>query len=276
MSLSLVYGRVRPEEKLLMDAASRLDVPLNPIHDRDLVLEELPAGNALIRSVSTTRGLYVARAMEALGGTPVNGYNVSSTCADKAETSWKLRAAGVPTPETRVAFEAPSALRAAEALGYPVVIKPTQGSWARLIARAETPEQLEALIEHRAMLPNPTQHVYYLQEYVEKAGTGHHRDLRAFVVGDETIAAVWRNSDHWITNTARGATTSNCPVDDELNDLCLRAADAVGGGILAIDLMETPDGLTVHEVNHTMEFRNSIEPTGVDIPGAIIEYAVNA
>lgn len=278
MKLAMVYGRVRPEEKLLMDAASRLGIQLDPVHDRDLVLGDLPNANLLLRSVSSTRGMYVARAAEAQGHTCVNTLQTSATCADKAETSWVLEKHNVPTPATRVAFEIPSALRAAEELGYPVVIKPTQGSWARLVARADNAEQLEQLLEHRAMLPNPLQHVYYLQAYVDKAASasGTQRDLRAFVVGDQTIAAVWRNSPHWITNTARGATTENCPVTDELNDLCLRAADAVGGGILAVDLMETPDGLTVHEINHTMEFRNSIQPTGVDIPGRMLQYAVNA
>lgn len=277
MNLAMVYGRVRPEEKLLMDAASRLGIHMDTLHDRDLVLGDLPDANLLLRSVSGTRGMYVARAAEAQGRTCVNSLQTSATCADKAETSWALESHNVPTPATRVAFEIPSALQAAEQLGYPVVLKPTQGSWARLVARADNQEQLEQLLEHRAMLPNPMQHVYYLQEYVDKtAASAQQRDLRAFVVGDETIAAVWRNSDHWITNTARGATTENCPVTDDLNDLCLRAADAVGGGILAIDLMETSDGLTVHEINHTMEFRNSIQPTGVDIPGRMLQYAVNA
>jgi [lysine-biosynthesis-protein LysW]--L-2-aminoadipate ligase len=50
------------------------------------------------------------------------------------------------------------------------------------------------------------------------------------------------------------------------------AAEAVGGGLLAIDLLESPQGLLVNEVNYTMEFRNSIDTTGVDIPGKMIDY----
>ncbi|HED04411.1 MAG TPA: 30S ribosomal protein S6--L-glutamate ligase, partial [Candidatus Fraserbacteria bacterium] len=100
------------------------------------------------------------------------------------------------------------------------------------------------------------------------------RDIRAFVAGDETIGAIYRSSAHWITNTARGGQASNCPVTPELNDLCLRAARAVGGGLLAIDLMESPEGLTVHEVNYTPEFRHSVDITGVNIPARMIDYVI--
>ena len=62
--------------------------------------------------------------------------------------------------------------------------------------------------------------IFYIQEYVEKP----QRDIRAFVVGDETICAIYRNSEHWITNTARGGKASNCPVTPELNDICVAAA----------------------------------------------------
>ena len=112
--------------------------------------------------------------------------------------------------------------------------------------------------------------IYYVQEYVPKPG----RDIRAFVVGDETIAAIYRASDHWITNTARGGKATNCPVTPELNDLCVRAARAVGGGVVAIDVLEGTEGLLVIEVNYTMEFRNSIDTTGVNIPAKMVDYVL--
>jgi [lysine-biosynthesis-protein LysW]--L-2-aminoadipate ligase len=48
----------------------------------------------------------------------------------------------------------------------------------------------------------------------------------------------------------------------------------MGDGLLAIDLFETDEGLTVNEVNHTMEFRNSIDTTGVDIPARMVDYVI--
>lgn len=281
--LVLVHGRIRHEERLLLQAADRLGAAVDPVDDRHLVLDPemgLDADGVLVRSLSATRSLQVARACQSHGLPATNGAETIATCMDKAATSWALQRAGVPTPRSLVAFDPESALQALERIGYPAVLKPVQGSWARLVARVETPDQAAQILEHRAQLPNPTQHVYYVQEYVDtnhrldEAGRPVHRDLRAFVVGDETVAAVWRQGTHWITNTARGATTTDCPVTEELDDLCQRAAAAVGGGVLAVDLMETPDGLTVHEVNHSMEFRNSIGPTGVDIPARILEHIV--
>jgi [lysine-biosynthesis-protein LysW]--L-2-aminoadipate ligase len=51
------------------------------------------------------------------------------------------------------------------------------------------------------------------------------------------------------------------------------ASNAVGGGITGVDLLEDPErGLLVNEVNYTIEFRNSIATTGVNIPEKVIDY----
>ena len=60
----------------------------------------------------------------------------------------------------------------------------------------------------------------------------------------------------------------------ELGELCVRAARAVGGGVVAIDVLEGPEGLLVNEVNYTMEFRNSIDTTGVNIPAKVVDYVL--
>jgi [lysine-biosynthesis-protein LysW]--L-2-aminoadipate ligase len=293
--VGMVYSRLRNDEKMLLDAAQRKGIELVPLFDDELVLDihrrPWDVDVVLERSISFYRGLYVLKFLGAHGVPAVNTYEVAARCGDKAETSLLLAKAGVPTPKTRVAFTPEAALRACRELGYPVVMKPTMGSWARLLAKVDNDEQADMVLEHKEALGNPLQQIYYIQEYVKKpeasgavgshaiAGIQHaggsHRDIRAFVVGDETIAAIHRNSPHWITNTAKGGKASNCPVTDELDDFCQRAAAAVGGGVLALDIMETADGgLTCHEVNHTMEFKNSVAPTGVDIPGKVLDYCV--
>ncbi len=177
----------------------------------------------------------------------------------------------MPQPAARLAFSAPAGLHALQELGYPAVLKPVVGSWGRLLARLNDRDAAEALLEHRHTLGGYPHHIHYLQAYHEKPAG---RDIRAFVVGERTLCAIYRTSTHWITNTARGGRASNCPVTPELESLCRRSARAVGGGVLAVDLLETEEGLLVNEVNHSMEFRNSIEPTGVDIPGAVADYAL--
>ena len=177
---------------------------------------------------------------------------------------------GVPTPKARVAFTADSALEEMESMGYPVVLKPPIGSWGRLIARINDRHAAEAVLEHKETLGSYHHSVFYIQEYVDKPG----RDIRSFVVDGETICAIYRYSDHWKTNTALGGTVDNCPVEGDVGTLSTRAAEAVGGGVVAVDLLESPDGIVVNEVNYTMEFRNSIRPTGADIPGRIIDYLI--
>ena len=169
-----------------------------------------------------------------------------------------------------VAHTPESALQAIERLGYPVVLKPAVGSWGRLLSKVNDREAAEAILEHKETLGSYHHSIFYIQKYVEK----HGRDIRSFVVGDETICAIYRTSPHWITNTARGGVATNCPVTREVGDISVRAAKAVGGGVVAVDLFETPDGLMVNEVNYTMEFRNSIDTTGVDIPAKVVDYVV--
>jgi [lysine-biosynthesis-protein LysW]--L-2-aminoadipate ligase len=148
-------------------------------------------------------------------------------------------------------------------------LKPVVGSWGRLLAKVENRHMAESLIEHKSML-GVSHQVFYVQEYIHKPG----RDIRAFVVGDETICAIYRSSENWITNTARGGVATNCPVTEDIADLCQRAAQAIGNGLLALDLFETENGLTINEINHTMEFRNSIMTTGVNIPQRMVKHVL--
>jgi [lysine-biosynthesis-protein LysW]--L-2-aminoadipate ligase len=87
---------------------------------------------------------------------------------------------------------------------------------------------------------------------------------------------MYRKSDHWITNTARGGAGELCPITPEIEDLSLRAAKSVGGGVLAVDLVEHPErGLIINEINHTMEFHTMQPLSGIDIAGEIVEYVVS-
>jgi [lysine-biosynthesis-protein LysW]---L-2-aminoadipate ligase len=221
--------------------------------------------------LSTSRGLYSLRLLEMAGNTVINRYHTANTCADKLLTTIALQEAGVPQPNVKVAFTAEAAIKAMEEMGYPVIVKPVVGSWGRLLARINDRDAAEAILEHKEVLGSYQHGIIYIQEMIRKPG----RDIRAFVVGNECICAIYRNSEHWITNTARGGQASNCPITPELSKIAVDAAQAVGGGVVAVDVLEDPDrGFLVNEINHTMEFRNSIAPTGVDIPGRVVDYAL--
>ena len=273
--VGVLLSRVRVEEKLLLAELESRGVDTKVIDDRELVLAleqrpELGVDVVLERCIQHGTALYALSVFDAWGIPTVNRYEVAEICGNKLLTTMRLIRDGVPSPRTRVAFTPDSALSAIEELGYPVVLKPLIGSWGRLISKVNDREAAEAIVEHKDVLGNYLHSIYYIQEYIQKPG----RDIRAFVVGSETIAAIYRASEHWITNTARGGQASNCPVTPELGELCVRAARAVGGGVVAIDLLEAPEGLLVNEVNYTMEFRNSIDTTGVNIPAKVIDYVL--
>jgi len=273
--VGVLLSRVRVEEKLLLAELESRRVETKIIDDRELVLPverkpDLGVDVILERCIQHGTALYALAVLDTWGVPTVNRYEVAEICGNKLLTTMRLIRDSVPSPRTRVAFTPESALTAIEELGYPVVLKPLIGSWGRLISKVNDREAAEAIVEHKDVLGSYLHSIYYVQEYVPKPG----RDIRAFVVGDEAICAIYRYSDHWITNTARGGRAENCPVTPQLGELCVRAARAVGGGVVAVDVLEGPEGLLVNEVNYTMEFRNSIDTTGVNIPAKIVDYVL--
>lgn len=281
MKIGLLHSRIRVEEKLLIEAFSKRNIDLELLNDEKLIFSITPGskhahdfdGYDLIveRCINHSRALYSLHVLNDQGIPTVNTAYVADVCGNKLQTSSALAAAGVPQPKVLVAYTPESALEAIEELGYPVVLKPAVGSWGRLLSKINDREAAEAILEHKEVLGSYHHSIFYIQEYVQKPS----RDIRAFCVGGETICAIYRRSPHWITNTARGGETSVCEVTPELNDICVRAANAVGGGVVALDVFEDPDrGLLINEVNYTMEFRNSIAPTGVDIPDRVVDFSL--
>lgn len=277
MKLGIIYSRARVEEKLLFEALDARSVDYDRIDDRDLVFDlDNPEpwrkyDVFLERCINHSRALYALKILNDWGIPTVNTAHVADVCGNKLVTTSALMRAGIPSPRVKVAFTPESALQAIEEFGYPAILKPAIGSWGRLLSKVNDRDAAEAILEHKEILGSYHHSIFYIQEYIRKPK----RDIRAFVIGNRTIAAIYRESEHWITNTARGGVASNCPVTPELDALCVSASNAVGGGITGVDVLEDPErGLLVNEVNYTIEFRNSISTTGVDIPNRIIDYVL--
>jgi [lysine-biosynthesis-protein LysW]--L-2-aminoadipate ligase len=275
MRVGVLCSRVRVEEKLIFKALRDRGVDSERIDSNAITLGFAEGINGydvvLVRCLSHSRALYASKLLGDSGQRTVNTYEVIATSGDKLLTSLALAKRGVPTPRTKVAFTAQSALETVEQMGYPVVLKPLNGSWGRLLAKINDRDAAETILEHKHTLGGYHHSIFYIQEYIEKPG----RDIRSFVIGGEVIAAIYRYAPHWITNTARGGEATACPITPQIEHISRGAAEAVGGGVVAVDILEAPDGrLLVSEVNHTAEFRNSIAPTGVDIAGRIVDYAL--
>ena len=275
----MLYSRIRTDEKLLLTElrergheVEKIDVRKHQfgldgttanVEDLDIVVD---------RCLSTSRSLYATRFLDHYGIPVVNGPETADVCADKAKNSLALDAAGVPTPETKVAFTIDSAMDAIESFGYPCVLKPVVGSWGRLMAKIDSKSAAEAILEHKKVLGHYEHKVFYIQEFVDKPG----RDIRVLATDGEPVAAMTRRSEHWLTNAAKGGETSEFELDDRAVSLVEAASDAVGGGLLGVDLMEVggeeSGAYTVHEVNHTVEFKALDGCVDVDVPAAVVDW----
>jgi len=283
MRIGLLYSRIRKDEKLLLSELRERDHDITKIDVRkqQFNVSEAPAAFedldlVVDRCLSTSRSVYATKFAAAYDVPVVNGPDVAETCADKVTNSLALVEAGVPTPDTDVAFTKDAALESIEAFGYPCVLKPVVGSWGRLMAKIDSRDAAEAILEHKETLGHYEHKIFYVQEFVDKPG----RDIRVLAVDGEPIAAMVRSSDHWLTNAAKGAETDSFELDERALELVEKASDAVGGGLLGIDLMETGvdegsgefEDYTVHEVNHTVEFKALNEVSDVDVPAAVVDW----
>ncbi len=280
VELCVVYDKVRFEEKSIYDKALKKGIKTRMTDAKSITIstdskrKELALGDVILqRSISHFRGLYLTACIEFLGFSVINKFKVGETCGNKLLTSLTLAKHKVPTPKTYFAYSAGAAMEVINKTGFPVVLKPIVGSWGRGVYPLRDEEVANMIIEMREENDNPLGRIYYIQEMVERPP----RDLRCIVVGDEIIAAVYRYSaeNEWRTNVARGGKTENAPITNELEEIALRAARAVGGGVLGVDLMEDKQrGLLVHEINNTVEFRGASNVSSTDIASAIIDYSV--
>jgi [lysine-biosynthesis-protein LysW]--L-2-aminoadipate ligase len=275
--ITVLYDTIRPEEKALTEAAAKKGIDLQMVDCKNLILDvdkKTEYSTVLQRCVSYYRNLHSTAALEGMGANVINSLYCGVYAGNKLFTHMLLRNAGIPTPYVTVAFSKESALAALDSLGYPRVIKPTVGSWGRMVSKLNNKESAEGIIEEREKM-YPIYQVHYLEEFVQRPP----RDIRAIVIGDSVVGAIYRNSteENWKTNTHLGGTAEVCKVTKELEDMCIRAKNTVKGQIVGVDLMESNErGLMVHEINNTTEYRNVARVTGVDIAAKILEYAVNA
>jgi [lysine-biosynthesis-protein LysW]--L-2-aminoadipate ligase len=279
MDVGICYSRIRRDEKLLLSELRDRghDVTKIDVRTQRFGVHDAPAAFADVdvvvdRCLATSRSRYLTRFVDAYDVPVVNDPETAAVCADKAHNSLVLAEAGVPTPATEVAFTKESALSTIESFGYPCVLKPVVGSWGRLMAKIDSRSAAEAILEHKETLGHYEHKLFYVQEFVEKPG----RDIRVVTTDGDPIAGMARSSEHWLTNAAQGAETEAIEIAPDVADLVERASDAVGGGLLGVDLMEVGGAgsgeYTVHEVNHTVEFKALDEVTDVDVPAAVVDW----
>ncbi|MGI0000149.1 MAG: RimK family alpha-L-glutamate ligase, partial [Nitrososphaeraceae archaeon] len=227
----------------------------------------------LQRCLSHYRGLYITYCLEFLRRKVINKYDVNEICGNKLRTSLILAKSEIPSPKTYFTFSAESFKELTNKLGFPLVLKPLVGSWGRGVFPIRNEEMVNIIMEMREENDSAFSRIYYVQEMINRPP----RDIRCIVTGDQIITAVYRYSaiNEWRTNVARGGHTGLAPITKELEDIVIKASNAVGGGILGVDVMEDENkGFVIHEINSNVEFRGASQVSQVDIPNSMIEYVL--
>jgi [lysine-biosynthesis-protein LysW]--L-2-aminoadipate ligase len=278
MRIGIVFDRLRWEEKALKKEAESMG-SVASLNDVKRLMFEVSGPRTqtlgdivLQRCISHQRALLISRILEGQGTPVINRTAVAEVCGNKLATTIALSRASIPTPRTMVTLSPEMVIEAAEELGYPVVLKPFSGSWGRMVTIVRDRETLQSVVELREELPNPMEHMYYIQEYIHRP----QRDIRAVVAGNQIVACVYRYAPEgdWRTNVARGGRSEAFSPSKSLQEMILRAASCVGGGVLGVDAMETPDGYVVHEVNNTVEFKGAQSAVNWSIPKKIMQYVI--
>jgi [lysine-biosynthesis-protein LysW]--L-2-aminoadipate ligase len=294
MNIGIVINTITFEARELINTAAKYfpDVKIELFKNDDFKFD-ITDGNGfktdvdvfLQRSISMTRAVYTSFILESYGYRVVSSHDTLSITEDKLIMTSHLKRNHVPTPRTMVAFTKETAMDAIHDLGYPVIIKPISGSWGRLVAMLENDRAATAVLEDREELGTVYHKIYYLQDYVQKPGRSVDqyidgdtvgRDIRAFVIGDEVASAMYRYEvpNDFRSNVTLGGRAEAYHITPELEEISLKAAKAVKGEIVGVDLMETEKGLVVVEVNGSPQFQGIMKSTGINIPKRILEYVI--
>lgn len=278
MDISLIYDNVRFEEKSILKAAQDRNVNLNMVHvksldmDLDAPLPDSYGAITLQRCTSYYRGLHSTAYLEFKGQKVVNDLQIQQIAGNKMFTSLALIKNGVPTPKTSVSVNRDVAMEQfTSKFEESAVLKPVTGSWGRMLALMNDRAAAMSVLEDREYM-YPLYSIFYMQEFVKRPP----RDIRVFVVGDRVIGGIYRYQPEgdWRSNTAIGSKAERCGISGELEDLVLKAVNSIGHGIFGVDVMEGENGYTVHEVNSTTEFKNTVKIANVDVPGEIVDFLI--
>ena len=278
--ICIIYDKLRFEEKKIYNDIQQKGFDATLVDGKSLIFDTESSksdprfGDIILqRVISYNRGLHLTYCLEQIGLPVVNSFSVSEICGNKLITSLILKKSNVPTPKTTFAFSTESARECMKKLGYPLVVKPIIGSWGRGVYQIKDQSMAEMMLDSRQENDNSFSRIYYFQELIDRPS----RDIRCIVIGDQIVASVFRYSseNEWRTNVAVGGRTEVAPLTSELKEIVLKASNAVGGGILGVDLMEDKErGYLVHEVNNTVEFRGASAVCKSDIAGAMTDYLV--
>ena len=155
----------------------------------------------------------------------------------------------------------------ARAEGAPVIIKLIEGTQGIGVLLAESENTAEAIIE---LLQSQKQNVLIQKFVAESKG----KDIRAFVVGDQVVAAMRRvaQGQEFRSNVHRGGIAEPVTLDEKYSETAVRAAQIMGLRVAGVDMLESQAGPQIMEVNSSPGLEGIEGCTQLDIAGTIIDH----
>jgi ribosomal protein S6--L-glutamate ligase len=250
-------------------AAETFDRMCDPLAARDIDVEHLAATGRVVDPAEPPARrfdagfVYPSRLLaggvvDGRHGIPwVNGRDAVATSRNKAGVIATLAQAGLPVPETRVVSNPASdsdVAAAAADLDFPVVVKPNSATRGIGVAKVHDVDSLLGVTDYADLVHDfraTGDKSYLLQEYLPDA-----RDYRIMVVDGAVVGGVERrlsdaagDADGWKHNVHRGATAVAADLDDELRELAVETAAALGIDYLGVDILVSEGRATVSETN---------------------------
>ena len=260
-------GRVLPYEGLVArlgtGVGGGLSIKSTAILDADAVLARIIPNGSLEQIIYRVDALHW---IEKRGVLVMNSPRAIERSVDKFYTTALLQEAGLPTPETVVCDGTVDAMAAVRAMGD-VIVKPIFGSMGYGMVRVSDPDVAFRVVQSLEQL----RAVFYVQRTIDHGG----RDVRVFVVGGRTLAAIERRAPagEWRTNVSRGGSAHAFELPPEWQQLAVRAAAAVGADYAGVDLLPSREGTVfVLEVNGIPGWQGLQHATGLDVAGAIVDH----
>jgi ribosomal protein S6--L-glutamate ligase len=229
---------------------------------------------ALMRNIGIIRDyeqfghrIWTVRALELSGTCVMNEISKWIPASDKLATLATLARAGLPVPETVSSEDLFAGYEAAKEFGS-VVVKPLRSGLGLGVFKLDDPDAAMHIFSYFTSLNKPI----YVQRFLEKKGGG---DYRVVVVGGVAVGAEFRKGATWKSSIAQGAVPSKAKLTDELGELAVRAAEAMGLEFAGVDIAETPDGYFILETNPTIAWAGFRSVTGINPAELIVRHLLD-
>lgn len=213
-------------------------------------------------------GTAVVRQFEQMGTFSANSSAGITNSRDKLRCLQILSRHDIGIPETTFVRDRRDVLPAIERVGgAPVVIKLLEGTQGVGVILAESVKVAEAIIE---TLQSARQNVLVQKFVAESRG----KDVRAFVVGDQVVAAMRRvaQGQEFRSNVHRGGRAEKIKLDSAFERTAVRSAQIMGLKIAGVDMLEGEDGPKVMELNSSPGLEGIETTTGIDVAGAVVDF----